>query len=169
MRPVLAVCVWIVLLGGLGLFMHSKHESGGFRSVESRPATGGFSLEVTPTFAVEPDPFALRTGPGEQPAALLVKVNGREVLRREDRVEGGAPLTAHNVTGMIEGPNELYLEANPPLEQANKAHAIRVKVVRDSEQIADRTLWSEPGVKLATTFRVDVRPREDKGKDVHGH
>ncbi|MEW6531325.1 MAG: hypothetical protein AB1473_10835 [Thermodesulfobacteriota bacterium] len=169
MRPVLAVCVWFVLLGGLVLFMHSKHESSGFRSFESKPATGGFSLEVTPTFAVEPDPFALRTGSEEQPAALVVKVNGKEVLRREDKVDGGTPLAAHNVSGMIEGPNELYLEANPPLERANRAHAVRVKVIRDGEQIADRTFWSEPGVKLAATFRVDVRPREEKGKDAHGH
>jgi hypothetical protein len=169
MRPVLAICVWFVLLGGLALFMHSKHERSGFRSFESKPAAGGFSLEVTPTFAVEPDPFALRTGSTEQPAALLVKVNGREVLRREDKVDEGAPLTVQNVSGMIEGPNELYLEANPPLAQANKAHAVRVKVARDGEQIADKTLWSEPGVKLAATFRVDVQPREEKRKDVHGH
>jgi len=168
MRPVLAVCVCFVLLGGLALFMSSKHEGSGFRTVESKPAVGGFSLEITPSFTVEPDPFALRTSSGEQPAALIVKVNGREVLRREDRVEGGAPLVAQNITEMIEGENELYVEANPPLDQANNAHAIRAKVVRDGEQIADRTLWSEPGVKLAATFRIQVRPQEEKRKDRHG-
>jgi len=155
MRPALAILIWIVVIGGLAAYMHSREEVRTATSYHLQQAGGVFALEVTTTFPVEPDPFALQTGQGEAPA-LLMLLNGKEVLRRVDRVEAGVPIRVEPVAGLVQGRNEFYLEANPPLGLANLSYAVRVRLLRDGQPVMERSAWSEPGSKVAVTFQVDV-------------
>jgi hypothetical protein len=167
MRPATAILIWIVLIGGLATYMHSREHSRSTASYELHHAKGVYALEITTTFPVEPDPFALRTDKGEAPA-LFVMLNGKEILRRTDRVEAGVPIRVDPVPGLVEGGNEFYLEANPPLESANLSYAVRVKLLRDGQPIMERSAWSEPGSKIAATFHVQVETREQEKEHSHG-
>lgn len=165
MRPAFAVIIWVVLIGGLTVYMQSRDTAAVGVTYKPPRAEGVFALQVTTTFAVEPDPFALRTGQTEA-SALLVKLNGSEILRRADRVQAGTPIRVEPVPGLIDGRNEFYLEANPPVGLANLSYAVRVQLFRDGQLVADRSLWSEPGSRIASSFQVSVT-KVTKAKDDH--
>lgn len=156
MRPILVAVIWLVLVGGLLAYVQTRDTGKAADDYHLHQATGGFRLEATTTFDVEPDPFALTTNADEQPAAFLLKVNGAEAVRLTERLKGGAPIVVEPVPGLVEGKNELFVEAVPPLDQAGRSQAIRVRLLCDGHPIADHTLWSEPGSKIATAFPVFI-------------
>ena len=165
MRIALSLIIWIVLVGGLGLYVHhrdTKAMASG-PTVEIRTAKGSYTLEITTTFNIEPDPFALQTDDQGQPAALLVRMAGQEILRRTERLEAGTPLRLEPLSGLVEGTNEIYLEASPPLEQTDKSQAVRVRIISDGQPLSERTFWSLPGGKVADTWRFTLGG--EKGKE----
>ncbi len=169
MRPVLAILIWVVLVGGLTAHMHARQKSNPAVSHEVHEATGVLTLEVTPTFDMEPDPFALQTDTQSAAPALLLRVNGKEVLRRTERVERGMPIRVEPVPALIQGHNEIYLEANPPLEQADRSMAVRVRVFRDGQPVADQSVWSDAGSRIATAFPVEIAHEKAPEAHPHGH
>lgn len=165
MRLALVAAIWIVLLGGLVLFMHSREENTQTLEMIFESAAAKYGLELVTTFAVEPDPFALQTDASDAPAALLVRLNGKEVMRKSKRLERGAPIKLESVPDLLRGHNEFYIEANPPLEQSSGANAVRMRLLRDGSPIAEKTLWAEPGGKIAATFSVTVEEHaQEHGK-----
>ncbi len=166
MRPALAIIIWVILIGGLTAYMQSRETAAVGVSYKLHSAEGVYALQITTTFDVEPDPFALRTDENEA-SALLVKLNGKEILRRSDRVQAGTPIRVEPVPGLTGGRNEFYLEANPPVSLANLSYAVRVQLFRDGQLIADRSLWSEPGSRIASTFQVSVARDLNAKDDLH--
>ena len=169
MRPVLAIAVWVVLIGGLSWYMQTRQEVAAVQGFQPTALEAKITLEVTPSFAVEPDPFALRVDEKDQAVALLVRLNGRDVLKKSEKLVGGSQVTVDDVQGLVEGSNEFYVEANPPLNQASQSHAVRIRVKRVNETLAERTLWSEPGSRIAATFSLEVKPTKPVQDDDHGH
>jgi len=137
--------------------------------VDLHAADGQVTVEVTTTFPLEPDPFALHGSGSDDAPALVVRVNGRDVLRRTERVEAGSPIRVDSVSGLAQGKNEIYVEANPPLDMAGKSQAVRVRVLQDSSVIADRSLWSDEANKIAAAFAVNIEAPQPKERDTHGH
>lgn len=169
MRIALAVLIWLMFVGGLGLYTHYRDIAAqALRpSVEIQTAEGSYAMQITTTFAVEPDPFALQTDElGEQPA-LVVRLGEREILKRTDRLEAATPIRVEPLLGLVEGTNEIYLEANPPLEQVGKSQAVRVQIMRDGQTVAEQTFWSAPGGKVADTMRFDLGIAREAEED-HG-
>jgi hypothetical protein len=146
--------------------MHYREAGQAAVTYRFHEATGVFSLEVVTTFAVEPDPFAL-TVAGNQPSALLVRVNGKDVIRKTDRLEPGAPLRVESVAGIVDGKNEFYLEANPPVASTAQYNAVRMRVLRDGQVLGERSSWSESGARIADTFALAVaaEPRKEHAHD----
>ena len=112
MRPALAVLIWVILIGGLSAYMHYREGSQPLVAYRFHEAEGVYSLEVVATFAMEPDPFALAVG-DSQPAALLIRLNGKEVVRQTDRLEPGLPLQVPRVAGMVEGRERILPRSQP--------------------------------------------------------
>lgn len=166
MRPVLAVLIWAVLIGGLSSYMHYREGSRPPVAYRFEAAHGVFSLEVVGTFAVEPDPFAVDVE-GNQPAALSIRLNGKEIVRQTDRLEPGSPLRVSPVVGIVEGDNEFYLEAYPPAASTSQYNAVRIRVMRDNRVAAEHSSWSEPGARIADTFRLTVA-EEPQVEHAHG-
>ena len=163
MRITLALIIWLSFVGGLAFYMQHR-DAAALRSkpqVDMQIVEGSYALEITTTFAAEPDPFALRREGEEELAALLVRLGNKEILRINDRLEAGTPIRLEPMLGLVEGTNEIYLEASPPLEEAGKSHAIRVHVQRDGQSIADQTFWSSPGGKVANTMRFELKAAEE--------
>ena len=169
MRPLLAIAVWVVLIGGLSWYMQTRQEVRAVAGFQPTALETKLTLEVTPSFAVRPDPFALQTDEGDKAVALLIRLNGRDVLKKSEKLAGGSQIKVDDVQGLVEGRNEFYVEANPPLNEASQSHAVRIRVKRENETLAERTLWSEPGSRIAATFSLEVKPTEPVQDDEHGH
>ncbi len=169
MRPIIAAAIWLVLVGGLTAYMSTRQEVIAPRTFDLPKGKGEFSMEITASFDAEPDPFSLRADKDDPATTLLVKLNGRQVLQRTDKVPGGTPLVAENIAGVIQGKNEVYLEVNPGVTDIYKPHAVRVRVLRDNEPIAERTFWSEPGTRIAGTLSFDVKMEQPTEEKDHGH
>lgn len=169
MRIALAVLIWLVFVGGLGLYTHHRDAtvlvSG--PGVEIQAAEGNYALEITTTFTVEPDPFALQTDELREQPALVVRLGEREILKRTDRVEAVTPIRLEPLLGLVEGTNEIYLEASPPLEQAGNSQAVRVQILRNGQSVAEQTFWSAPGGKVADTMRFELGTVREAEED-HG-
>jgi hypothetical protein len=168
MRPVLAVAIWIVIIGGLAGYMQVREQARAVRTIEAKEASGTFALEVTISFPLEPDPFALRSG-AEQPAALILKLNGSEILRVNERVDARKPITLDPVPHLHVGPNEFYIEANPPVDSIDRPYAVRVRLMRDGQSAMDRSFWAEPGARIADAFAVEVQEARAKEEHPHAH
>jgi hypothetical protein len=167
MRPVLAAIIWIVLIGGLTWHVHTRENPKPIVSPEAREVEGHFSLTITATFPMEPDPFALRIG-DRLPPSLVVKVNGQEVLRRTDSIAAGVPIRVEHVKGLVEGGNEFYLEANPPIALSSLPQAAQIQVLREGYPVIERAVWSEPGWKMATTLSLRIEAPRPQEKHPHG-
>ena len=165
MRFLLTAAIWIVFAGSVALFTTRRDARGPVMSYARGPAKGVFAVEVTASFSAEPDPFALDTGKAK-PAGLVVRVNGVEAIRAAN-VRPGEALRAEPVKAVLEGKNELFIEASPPQDQINRSHAIRVRILRDGEPVAERTFWSEPGTPIATAFPLEVPATAAPAKDEH--
>jgi hypothetical protein len=168
MRPFLAAAIWIVLIGGLTLYMNVRDTAKPPAAFESRQASGTYSAELTTTFPLEVDPFALHDE-SEQAALLLMKLNGKVILKVTDQLDAGSSLTVDPLSGVQDGLNEFYVEASPPIEASRKSYAIRIQLREDHRSVLDRTLWSEPGSRISATiqFRTDTQKRGEERE--HGH
>lgn len=167
MRTVLAVVIWAVLIGGLSAYMHSREGARTLVAYRFQEASGAFSLELVGTFAVEPDPFALEVG-DNQPAALMVRLNGKEIVRRAERLDPGSPLRVDPVAGIVEGANEFYLEAYPPAAKTSRYNAVRIRILRNNQVVGEHSSWAEPGARIADTFLLTVAV-DSKEEEKHGH
>ena len=173
MRPLLAIAVSTVILAGLALYTMLVVQTRPEVTQFAEPAAAGqFTIEVTTSFSAQPDPFALNLDDQTKAAGLLLRLSGRGVEYRRLTLAAGSPLTFGPVEqgGIVVGDNELYLEAYPPLDDAGRLHAVRVRILRDGRLIdgAEKTFWSQPGTPLKETFRIHVTG-EEKETGNHNH
>lgn len=168
MRIATAIAVWLVLVGGLALYMNQRVGAAEVSTLQRVAAPGVYSIVLTATFGAAPDPFALRLRAEDAPPALRVQLNGETIYTATDTLVAGAPVEISPVPGIKIGENEFFVEATPSLDEAQQAHAIRVNVYRDGSLLVDETLWSEPGLRVATPFRVDVAPEAEDAAHDHG-
>lgn len=152
MRFFLVLIIWIAFVGGVSLYVAKREAVQPVAEPKVAPAGSNFALEVTTSFDVAPDPFALEE---TDPAGIVIRGGGRDLARR-DRLEAGTTLRIEPVPGLIEGRNELYVEASPPLSEANRPHALRVRVLRGGAVVAERIVWAEPGSRVASTLVFDT-------------
>jgi len=168
MKRIAAVLLlWIAVFGGLALYMKRLETKRPAPAPEppriESPAV--YALEVTTTFNVEPDPFALRTDDSGKPAALLVRIAEREIMRVAE-VQAGIPVRAEPVAGIIQGMNEFFVEANMPLDTTGKSVALRMRLIGDGLPVAEQTFWSEGESRIAGTFRVGL-DKDKEGNKFH--
>lgn len=161
-RIVTALLLWTVLVGGLALYMQRRTPVEAVEGFQPQAAKGLFGIEVTTSFNALPDPFALDTGDGGEGAALRLRVNGVEALTLREPVAAGTLIRVEKAPGMITGVNEFFVEASPPLEESDRAHAVRVRVFQNGESLAEETLWSEPGSRVAGTFTLELPESADE-------
>ena len=167
MRIVLVIAIWIIMIGGMFLFMNSKESAPSIYDYKYEEVKEAYSLEIVATSPAEPDPFTLQTDESSPMASILVKINGIKALRITEPIDAGEKLTVENVPGLKIGENEFYVEVNPPIESVNKIFAVRVSVNRGYTKIASETLWSPEGLKVADTFTLYIK--EDESSEDHSH
>ena len=159
MRIATAVAICIVILGGMTLYM-SSHDSAARhrdRTVEAvHLADADYTVEVTATFDLEPDPFALTLDDRDDPPVLRVALEGKDIVRETKNLPAGIPLRSKAVTGLREGINEFYVEAAVPEEDSGKSAALRIRLLTGDRSVAEHTIWSDGDVVIAGVFRADL-------------
>ena len=190
MRPLAVILIWVVILGGLGIYMQSREyfSPREEQEYEIEPAPGEFTLEVTPTFDATGgvDPYAL--DPAPQPAFTL-KLDGVEIVRREEPMRAAHPTTIQwdlEKWPLVVGKNEFFIDMPTPQrgddsdaddfsldlddsEEAdadhgvNAVYGVRLRLLRDGAEVDSQTLWSEPGkpVKGKMFIELDRPPSAD--------
>ena len=103
-RPILAVAISLLvcgLVGGYQAFVDSL-PTNNVTEFLTKPATGDYAIEITLSFDARGDAF--------DPTALLVRLDGKDLLEQTTPLAAGAPVRIHPVEGLIVGVNELYIQ-----------------------------------------------------------
>ncbi len=167
MRFTLTALAWLLMLGGLSLYIHQRDLQK--PALLQAPVQKGltaweFTLELTATFSPEADPFALQ-GDDTAAAPLVVRTATQE-LYRAATLEPGVVVQVNPVHGLLEGRNELYVQAQPPVDEAGRDHAVRVRLLQSSRVLVDQTIWGQGGASVAGTIPFTL---EAHGEEPHGH
>lgn len=163
MRIFLAVMVWVVFIGLLMMYMkHREHvdyavqDLGEFNIVEKV-----YTLEITPSFIIKPDPFALIVDRNDVFPAMVVRLGGHEILKVENPLVGSDTFKVEISRGLVVGENEIFAEANPPADQISSQNALRLRIMESGYPVAEKTLWSPPAAKVSGTFQFTLKHNEN--------
>lgn len=163
MRFFLVITIWVVIVGGLWSYI--AHRDGKrLEATAQVPVNlsieGSFSIELTPTFSTEDDPFALTTT-DTPPSSLEVKLNGMALALDTQEILRGKTIRLDTLTGMLTGHNEIYIRASPPLSENALEHGVRLKVFENNTIIVDETLWAEQGALVSGTISFSHLQKEE--------
>jgi hypothetical protein len=164
MRFLLVLLVWVVFVGGVTVYVMKRETVQSVDERKREEARSAFALELTTSFDVTPDPFALET---KESTGIVVRAGGRAIAQR-DELEAGTTLRIAPIPGLIQGSNEFYIEANPPLDESNRPHALQIRILRGDVLVVERILWAEPGSRVASTFVLDTT-EADHEESKHDH
>ncbi len=167
MRFLLVVAIWIVIVGGLWNYI-SHRDAKRELIVATTPIDltleGQFTLEITPTFSTEDDPFALTTSDNAA-SPFEVKLNGNALDMDVLEFQRGETIRNEKVGGVLTGHNEIYVNASPPLSENTLEHGIRVKFYQDDTLIVDRTVWADQGALVSGTISFNHSQTEEASHD----
>src|SRR5208283_3349491 len=164
---VIPLLIWAIGMGGLSLYMHEREVARAQDNAElmvQKTPEGTFGLDITLSFAAQPDSFGVKTD--EKPISLLVRLNGKEILRRHDEVAAGIPVLVEPVRGLVDGVNEFYVESSPPSGEVPRAQALRLRCFRDGNELTEHTDWTEAGANLSAAFSINLRT-DPQGEGSH--
>jgi hypothetical protein len=164
MRFLLCLIIWVVFVGGLYAYTEQRDRE----MVADTPlATVAektrerISIELTPTFSVEADPFALQTQ--EQNAPFDLRLNALPVDIANLSIARGQTLFIRDLEVAFSEHNELFIKASPPLAESHLTHGIRLRLLKQDQVLADQTIWSSGGGLVSGTvpFKLSADPETD--------
>jgi hypothetical protein len=163
MRFILTIIIWVVIVGGL--WSYSKQRQIVEASIVRQNPTIAeveeiYSLLLTPTFSVEPDPFVLQIE--NSTAAVDLRLNGMTIPLDSGSLRRGYPWTLAKVGGLVEGQNEIYVQASPPISESDLEHGVRVQLLKGEVVIIDSTLWSKQGSLVSGTIHFELKAKDDQ-------
>ncbi len=165
MRFLLCLAIWIMFVGGLYAYTEQRD-----RTVPERVAAPvaeqsqeRISIELTPTFSVEDDPFALRTE--QQAGPFELRLNGRAVETGDLAISRGQTLLISDLDLTLGDHNEVYIKASPPLSESNMTHGIRLRLLDHERILADQTVWSSGGGLVSGTVPFSLNDTPDTDHD----
>ncbi|MBE7462319.1 MAG: hypothetical protein HS116_02390 [Planctomycetes bacterium] len=179
MRLALVAAIWAILVGGVHGYLHLRTDARPAPDArfERAEAAGRYELEVTASFSwraedAAPDPFALKAATSAAPP-LAFKLDGQDLPVWSQPLEAGQPVRTAPLPGVKTGIVEFLVRAAPPPDEAQRRHALRLRLLRDGEALDERTFWTEPGLGLTATFAVRVDPAQGpwraEGHEHDGH
>jgi len=167
MRFILTIAIWVVFVGGL--FLYTSHRSQmsvlareQVREPVAEQVHRQLTIELTPTFSSEADPFALQTDAPAQ--SLEISLNGRTLPVESTGISRGKALVIRNAEVSADGVNELFVRASPPMEESGLDHGIRVRLLDGAQTITEQTIWSSGGGLVAGSVSFEFKDG-DSGHD----
>lgn len=156
-RLALVALVWLVIIGGTALLQQKETPKSSTEAPTEISVQGDYSLELTPTFKTEKDPFALQDD-DSQPSAVTVAVSGKQFFA-SDALDADVPVRITLPEGLVAGVNEILVKASPPLYEEGsqpQSNAVRLQLLRGEIPIAQDTFWAEAGQNVVGTLRVTI-------------
>lgn len=167
MRFFLVVSIWIVFIGGLWLYVWKRDASIvastdviRVEAVDDR----AYSVELTPTFSAEADPFALDDGASSQ--AIELQLNGNTIDLSGFEFSRGQNVTIEKLSEVLMGHNELFLKASPPVSDVSINHGVRIRFLEDDSALLDETIWNNQGSLISGTINFKI---ESESEAAHDH
>lgn len=153
MRFLLCLVIWFLFVGGL--FFYTSRRDRAYENVAvAAPVTARVetrvSLELTPTFSVQDDPFALKTE--EKQGPFEIRINGTSIASADLGVSRGQTLVITDLNIALGEHNEVYIKASPPVAENQLDHGVRVRLLDRERVLADETLWSSGGLVSGTVI-----------------
>ncbi len=165
MRFFLTIIIWIVILGGLFIYSRQR-ELAEARVQIQRPAItearDAYTLQLTPTFSVESDPFALEIEE-DTSSGVKLSLNGTPLPVAAKKLQRGVPWKLEGVDGLVMGNNEIYIQASPPLTEGSLEHGVRVQLLGSGAVVVDRTIWSNQGSLVSGTIHFQLEEEAHEG------
>ena len=163
MQWLMAGLVAVVMVGGLAGYvsLRGQPEQQARRELVTAISDVVLEVESTTDLGGQGDPFALDAGSSEP--ALRVSVGADERDRRTVAIETLSAGTVQRlpVEGLVEGRNQLLVEASPVAAPA----ALRLAIVVDGQPLRTRLVWLEPGVPGVATIDLDLGATRRHGHD----
>jgi len=156
MRFVLTLSVWVVIITLVSVLFTSRGAVSITNEIkETTENKLPVTIEITPTFAVEKDPFALDIGGAK--GAFEVLLDGRTILSKTEGIHDREPVVTDSY--MLEtGSHEIFIKANP--SSSEKSNAVRIRVLAAGNPLTDNTYWFDPG---QTVNASEIFSLENKG------
>ncbi len=162
MRPLLAICLSVLVLGTVQAYMwfvQSLPEGPGVQQI-SRPASQDHRLEIVATFDILPDAFS--------DESLTVLLLGQPVFRSQQPIPAGTVIRVDQLPGLVQGDNEFYVRATAPYDEQEVPRAVRVRAFRGDQVLDDITLWVRAaGEPVEGTVRLRVEPEQAQPEHEH--
>jgi len=158
MRFLLTAVVWVVIFGLISFIFSLRGAEKMAEQVEKQ-AHIEVSFEITPTFAVEKDPFALDIG--EDRGAFEIMLDGKTILSKTEGIKDRVSFTT-DTYDLTEGKHELFIKANP--SSTGISNAVRIKALVHGNPVSDETFWFEKDqvVNAAHIFELEIKGGQDE-------
>lgn len=169
MRFVAVIFIWIILIGGLKLFLSARQTPRDIEQPQPTSAQNDYHLDFTCTFTAKPDPFALDVDETHGALAVSILLAGQILYQATDAIEAGQIITVTPLPDLKIGKNEFYIEGHPPVDHADKAHAMRLRFYRNNQVLQEKTFWADSGESVTGSFIVSIDESESVEADDHGH
>lgn len=153
MRFLLCLVIWFIFVGGLYYYTSRRDRAYETRAVAAPVDTRTemrVALELTPTFSVQDDPFALKTE--EQQGPFEIRINGVGIASADLGVSRGQTLVIADLNIALGEHNEVFIKASPPVAESQLDHGIRVRLLDRERVLADKTVWSSGGLVSGTVI-----------------
>lgn len=170
MRFLLTILIWILFVGGLWAYTAQRDASLPQSPAQVAPPkvlTGSYVLEITPSFSIEKDPFALALDDDDasHTQGLEVRVNGRILGVDAGELKRGKVIRITKNLTLSQGFNEFYVKASPPMTETGLDHGLRVRLLDRGIPVVDRTVWGSAGAVVAGTVSFSLAERKDEDHD----
>lgn len=163
MRFLLSLLIWILFVGGLWSYTwyrDAKAPEGPPVAKAVARVEGNYRIEITPTFAIAEDPFALQSDTGATPSVEL-RLNGISLKHPDVEMSRGKVIQIRDLPELIAGFNEIYISASPPISENDLFHGLRVRLIDDDKEIVDKTLWAGHGAIVSGAVNFEVAAEKD--------
>jgi hypothetical protein len=156
MRPLAALLVCVTFIGMTAMFTRDRVGDVEDSASITRASAQSVSMEIVPTVPLAPDPFALRGEDEQAGPALTASINGATVLMIREPVGAGEVVRVNSLTGLIDGMNELYIEASPSTDRPSGVSGLRIRVLRGYDTAQEKTFWADYFEKPSGTVSLDL-------------
>jgi len=159
MRLFLAFLVSVFLIGGMAFYLSNRqavrHEGEQTAQIQIEET---FRLEISTTFTPAADSFYLPSNDInciKNRPLFEVMLNGQSVKSfRFPPSDGNFVLD--DISGLIKGRNEFYIELSPPAKNLIKPFAIKVVLYRGFLKVAEKIFWFDAGERPGMAFPVNI-------------
>lgn len=159
MRFILTAVVWIIIMSAVTLLFSARGANSEAAQTEIIKLSYPVSFEVTTTFSVEKDPFALNIG--EEKAAFSISLDGENVYSTEEGISDRVTFVTHEYN-VAPGKHEVFIKANQ--SEKGLSHAVRVRVLVAGNPLSDETYWFSADQTINASHIFTLETKDEKNE-----